>query len=1220
MIRSRLALRNGLKRLLLCGALTLGCPWVVAAADPAFVGILATAVDPEVAKQIELDPEKLQQLLTLIDKREAAAVDLALQIKDLPPAERDAKLKPFVDESERLGIVFLTPLQRTKVMQIRIARAGLASLGEPEVALRVRLTDEQKGQVAELLKGRTAELARGTSSDREAARAKYERDLAALLTVEQRAKWESLAGLAANMAEAMAKQAAAEEAEKGGADDAAAKPAMNADRSKPTTDVVPSKPGERQGTPVVLGPDGERKLRFNFRYAPWKDVLDWFATQADLSLVLDAPPPGTFNYTDTRTYSPEEAIDILNGVLLTKGYVLLRRERMVLLLNLEDEVPDPLVELVTPQELDKRGRFELVRCLFPLKKLTPEDAEKEIAKLIGPQGKVMTLSQSKQLLVRETAGRLRAIRDLIAAVEDPEANRNEKLTVVQLQNMTTDELLLAARPLLGLPENINAAPDGSLRISPDPLNARLLVSGKPERIEKLEEIIKLLDVPTDRPTDPTAAEQPQLEIYTMGGADSNAVLQVLQTILAGASDVRLAIDPKTGNIVALAKPSQHATIKATLTEMQKDASDIEVFLLRRVDPQVVTVAINKLYGGDEKSPGAGAPKVDSDPTTRQLFVRGTPAQIAQVKTLLSKMGEGETVSPGEETIDRGNVRTLPITGRSADSVLQQLETLWPTVRANRIRIVRPSSDGDSSSIRVKKIDGDAPAAAPSTREIPPELLELRRMFQPDLPLEDLVPRKPSTPKAKDAAPPGDEEKPSEPPKPAAPRNAGERPRHSIQLAAWQPPSPPPSSAQPPAPQPPAPPAGGEVKPETPVGEKPADVKKPVKRYIPPVKAGETTAAGDAAEIVISVQSTGIVIASQDKEALDAMEALLSTLSENAQSSGKEFTVYYLKYAPAGVAGALVQEILGGGGGDSGGGGGAGGGLLGDLASGMLGDMGGGLLGSLMGGGGGGGGGGLQASGPIAIVSDARLNALFVRATPMDLELVEDLLKIIDQEASPENVQTSAPPRFIPVFNSSAEEIAAVVRQVYANRLTADNSQPRQPNPEDFLRALRGGGRGGRDNAQNAKSEPAKITVGVDARSNSLIVSAPEPLFVEIKAMVEQLDEAADSNRDQAMRVLTIKSASPQVIQRALNSMTGGKARSGSATTPAGAPAATPGAAPAAPSGGFQPAQMQDEIRRRIESFNMQQGGGGGGRGGFGGFPGGGGGGGFGGGRGGRGGR
>ncbi|HID22861.1 MAG TPA: hypothetical protein EYP14_10745, partial [Planctomycetaceae bacterium] len=103
--------------------------------------------------------------------------------------------------------------------------------------------------------------------------------------------------------------------------------------AKPTT---PASQPERSPTAApspktAAAPKGaepaQRKLRFNFRYQRWVDVLEWFAQQADLSLVMDAPPPGTFNYSDTRAYTPTEAIDLLNSVLLPKGFTLIRRER-----------------------------------------------------------------------------------------------------------------------------------------------------------------------------------------------------------------------------------------------------------------------------------------------------------------------------------------------------------------------------------------------------------------------------------------------------------------------------------------------------------------------------------------------------------------------------------------------------------------------------------------------------------------------------------------------------------------------------------------------------------------------------------------------------------------------------------------------------------------------------------------------------------------------------
>ena len=61
---------------------------------------------------------------------------------------------------------------------------------------------------------------------------------------------------------------------------------------------------------------------------------------------MDAPPPGTLNYTDNREYTPAEALDLMNGVLLTKGFTLVRRERMLMVVNLEDGIPPNLVPFV----------------------------------------------------------------------------------------------------------------------------------------------------------------------------------------------------------------------------------------------------------------------------------------------------------------------------------------------------------------------------------------------------------------------------------------------------------------------------------------------------------------------------------------------------------------------------------------------------------------------------------------------------------------------------------------------------------------------------------------------------------------------------------------------------------------------------------------------------------------------------------------------------------
>ena len=103
-----------------------------------------------------------------------------------------------------------------------------------------------------------------------------------------------------------------------------------------------------------------QKLMFQFREVKWDQVLSWFAGQQDLTLVMDRTPPGTFTYSDTRAYSPSQAIDLLNSVLMTRGYTLVR-EKMLLVMELTAAAGATQSHT---EQLPERGRFELVSVMF----------------------------------------------------------------------------------------------------------------------------------------------------------------------------------------------------------------------------------------------------------------------------------------------------------------------------------------------------------------------------------------------------------------------------------------------------------------------------------------------------------------------------------------------------------------------------------------------------------------------------------------------------------------------------------------------------------------------------------------------------------------------------------------------------------------------------------------------------------------------------------------
>lgn len=955
----------------------------------------------------------------------------------------------------------------------------------------------------------------------------------------------------------------------------AALPVEEKPTAEPTADqkVADAPPSEEPAAKMELPPDVEaamddfmekeappKTLQFVFRYQPWEKVIQWFADEAGLSLIMDSPPPGTFNYTDNRSYTPAEAIDLLNGVLLTKGYTLIRRDRMLMVINLEDGIPPELVTAVPLDELDNRGEFELIAVLFQLDKFDPQEAAKEIEKLIGPQGSVVVLPKTKQLYVTETGGRLRTIRDVIQRVEDPQGLLSGKLQSYEFKNILPDEGVLVLRQLLNIPTDANASEDDSFRFAMDPVGMRLLFSGTPEKISKAKEILEAIDVTTGDGEKSTALESLQLEVYPIAVADPESVLKVMQTLLEGLPGVRLSIDPKTGSLVALARPSDHATIRATIDQMQAEVRRIEVIYLQRVDPQLAAVAIKKMFGdaGDDKEKNSTAPTVEADSAGRQLIVHGTENQISQIRVLLGKMGETEFADGPVATGNR--IRVLPITGHRAEAALENLRMIWPMISDNPIKEVTPSA-----MIPSLKPQETIPARVPAKDEDEAQGRKERRPFPPSgIPgLHGPIER---------------EQPPVRPDHPTSESDADRQTRHL--------------------------PSGGpfrfaaqteESEPEVPAADSPSDQLKGESEKPPAPKeeaANETPKA--KSPIVISRGPNGLMIASDDTAALDEFERQLNMLTGGTDSDRTELNIFYLKHAKAAVVAETLTKIIGSG--TTGASTASEDSILGQLVGGALGST----VGSLMSL----GSATLSPTGMLRITPEPRLNALIVEANATDLHTIEEVLKLLDLPESPEEILVNPRARLIPVYNMAADEAAEIVKEIFADRMQGASGRnsgggEQRPSPADFFAAMRGG-RGGapggqRGSTTNAapKEEPEKMTVGVDSRSNSVIVFASQSLYEEVRVLVEELDSIAGAADDEAMQVVTLKGLNPEAMKAALIAIMGEDAVSSSTSSSSNrsSNASRSGSSRSGSSG--QPSRgMSDDMRRRFEMMRGMMGRGG----------------------------
>jgi hypothetical protein len=189
----------------------------------------------------------------------------------------------------------------------------------------------------------------------------------------------------------------------------------------------------RVGRPVVLGSapvDGrtsafvielerresaaapKKATAFEFRQVPWARVFEWLSDRTGLPVLSAQKPTGTFTFVSPqpgKTYTVPEVVDILNEALLGQHFLLVRRERSFTVVPADERIDPTLVPRVRPEELESRGRTELVSLVVTLKSSAAEDLAPEVKKLLGPFGDVLVLKTANRLVLQDTAGNLRRV-------------------------------------------------------------------------------------------------------------------------------------------------------------------------------------------------------------------------------------------------------------------------------------------------------------------------------------------------------------------------------------------------------------------------------------------------------------------------------------------------------------------------------------------------------------------------------------------------------------------------------------------------------------------------------------------------------------------------------------------------------------------------------------------------------------------------------------------
>ena len=973
------------------------------------------------------------------------------------------------EDANAKALTILDSRQLKLLRALYIQQAGVRAFSDARVAAELEITEEQKKAIDELSAERREASSKvgfdTTPEQQEAFRKEWEGKYLAVLNDEQKKKW--------------AEQSASLPAVAGVP---GAAPAMNNPNVPAPPAVVSPDAAAPAGAEIVSSFGGAadgaeanqlvEKFSFNFRYAPWDQVLQDFAAGAGYTLDLNQVPPGTFSHIDTKEYNAGKALDVLNGYLQRKGYALLLKDGFLVCVNVDKGIPPNLIPDVAVDELLKIeqgihaiGENQIVRIEIPLEKLDVGVMAQEVEQLLGSLGTMTAFTQTGSLIIADTGSNLRRIKSYV----DMSVSRRKGDLVFKtyvLKNIDAEEAEFMLLSQFGMRQgvaNVSSGAGGDRRGPPSPTptpapvasNAQLqvmsdirtnslFVTASPDQQALVEEIIKAIDIselPDGTKLTREGNSGPYLRVYRVSGRAD----QVAQSITAMMPGVVVNEDGAAGTVHIFGTARQHQQVEEwvkSFSEGTGASGSVAVIPLAKMDPLTAAATLRNLFVAE----GANAPTVETDLYGNRIIVKGTALQVEQIKQVLADLGEDGTGL--KKKGEGGNIRRYSLRGRDPEEFFKYLEQEWQASEKTSIRIVVPKKSGPIKGI---KTPSDEVPAAEDERATDEK--------------EDSTTQTPSR-------------------RPGLRKATGYLPvnRAVDEAAAVADPA------------------------RSPLQNK--------LETVPPVDAERlesTTPDG----IQIVVDGDELLLLSRDEDALDRLEETMDFLQQSIPFRTK-WTVFYLQAADATEAAALLEQFI------------PSSSVTNTTSSSSFGlssmfspltqsvsDM-----------------TGLSSLGAnpqtLRIIPDPRSNSLFVTGPQASVEEAEGFLEVLDSTNIPESLRDMQPRR-IEVEHAEIDDIATMVNETFKPYMEPAGGRQQQNNP---LAQMFGGGGG---NGKSNEPKGVQMTVAVDRQTSSLVISSSEALFTKVQEMVKESDEAAKkSNR--TIRVVQLKNSDASVIQESLRSL------------------------------------------------------------------------------------
>ena len=392
------------------------------------------------------------------------------------------------------------------------------------------------------------------------------------------------------------------------------------------------RPPEYDPNRTKLKPDENGRVQFSYMGQPWTDVLQDYADAAGYTFDWLELPADFLNLTTQRSYTLDEARDLLNRHLLARGFTLVVKGELLTAVKI-DQLDPSLLPRVEPDDLEDHLPYDFVRVQFDLP--STMDAAKmaeDVKVLLSPRATVRPLLSSGRLLVIDAVANLRMARDMIYGEQMAEASKIQPRfyrIVHRRADLIADQVMI----VLGMDPSSRNSPKAS-NMDPRQMQAlmqmqqkgqdvsKLLGGGAPkvfvavdrkqnvilvnapeDKFPQIERTIQILDVSGSGPG--TRADELggtfTIERYKTFSSDTESLITALYEIGDLDPLTQLKSDGNSRTIFAYATLRDHSKIRSMIGKLDGSGRRPEVIWLpTRLPAKQVAGSIMELIVGDEQ--------------------------------------------------------------------------------------------------------------------------------------------------------------------------------------------------------------------------------------------------------------------------------------------------------------------------------------------------------------------------------------------------------------------------------------------------------------------------------------------------------------------------------------------------------------------------------------------------------------------------------------------